>query len=200
MQQPVQPQVPQRPRPAGVVFTFVGPINMDASMALRRACSLALNDKHTKIKILFASNGGAIDEGFALYGFLRALPVELTMHAIGAVESVANIVFLAGQKRLAAAHAHFMLHSISWGFNAQHYETRQVSNIQELIEQGESRYVHIFESRTRIKNQDLQDLKVFEKVVLLKPDAAREKGIIEEVAEATIPADWEAYSIDFKTS
>src|SRR6266849_11182023 len=107
MQQPVQPQMPQRPPPAGVVFTFVGPINMDSSMALRRACSLAINERHKRITILFASDGGPIDEGFAFYGFLRALPVELTMHAIGAVESIANIPFLAGQKRLAAPHAHF---------------------------------------------------------------------------------------------
>jgi ATP-dependent protease ClpP protease subunit len=194
-----QPQQPQQPKPPeGVVLTFVGPIAGEAAMQLRRACSLVVNDKVPRLKILFQSSGGGIDEGFTTYNFLRALPLELTIHAIGAVESIANIVFLAGAKRTASPHSHFMFHSFTWGFMTQHYESRQIADSQELLTHARSKFVRIFEERTNVTDQYLQDLKAFEKVAIIKPSLALEKGIVHEVAEASIPANWAAYNIDFK--
>src|SRR5882672_3321203 len=102
--------VPPPQQPKGLALTFVGPINPPATVRFRNACSAAVNDKVTHLNILFSSTGGSLDEGFSLYGFLRALPVELTMHAIGSVESIANVIFLAADKRLATAESHFMFH------------------------------------------------------------------------------------------
>lgn len=197
MQNPPQPQQPPKP-PPGVVLTFVGPIGGDATMQLRRACSLVVNDKVPRLKIFFQSNGGGIDEGFTTYSFLRALPLELTMHAIGAVESIANLVFLAGSKRLASPYSHFMFHSFTWGYLAQHYEAKQIGDSQDLLRNSQAKFVRLFEERTKITNQYFQEVKAFDKVTIVEPSLALEKGIIHQIAEATIPENWSAYNIDFK--
>ena len=41
-------------------------------------------------------------EGVAIYTTLRALPLDLTTHNIGNVDSIGNIIFLAGARRYAS--------------------------------------------------------------------------------------------------
>ncbi|HZM04690.1 MAG TPA: hypothetical protein VFC44_16915 [Candidatus Saccharimonadales bacterium] len=72
-----------------VTLVFVGPMQNPAVKNLRSACCNAVSSGTKEIQILFSSGGGAVDEAFALYTFLRALPLKLTMHAIGNVDSSA---------------------------------------------------------------------------------------------------------------
>ena len=51
-----------------------------------------VNEGAQKITILFASSGGSTEDGIALYTYLKALPVELEMHAVGFVSSITRIV------------------------------------------------------------------------------------------------------------
>ncbi|WP_155837415.1 ATP-dependent Clp protease proteolytic subunit [Herminiimonas sp. CN] len=50
---------------------------------------------------------GSTDQGFALYNFLRSLPIPLKTHNIGDVESIAVVVFLASTKRFTCPHSRF---------------------------------------------------------------------------------------------
>ena len=40
------------------------------------------------------------------------------MHNIGSIDSIANVIFLAGQKRYAAPNSSFLFHGIVMNFNA----------------------------------------------------------------------------------
>ena len=91
-------------------LVFIGPISNNATRFLRNACCTAVNDKVTDLTIQFSSSGGTVDEGFSLYEFLLSLPLRLTMHNIGMVNSVAIIVFLAGDKRFANENTIFYMH------------------------------------------------------------------------------------------
>src|SRR5437763_1170116 len=106
---------PPTPPPRPVSLVFVGPIQNPAVKNLRNACCGLVSNGTKEIQILFSSTGGAVDEGFALYNFLRALPVKLTMHAIGYVDSMAMTVFLAGEKRYCTPDSTFLFHDFSWG-------------------------------------------------------------------------------------
>jgi len=183
--------------PKGLVLTFVGPIQPAATKNLRKACCMAINQKAKKLTILFSSLGGSIDDGFALYGFLRALPVELTIHAIGSVESIATVVFLAADKRLATPQAHFMIHGFTWPFVAQPYEQRQIEDTQESLKHSLAKYTKVLEERTLLTQQALDQLNAFKKINILTPAFAKEKGIIQQIADATIPAGWITYNVDF---
>ena len=91
-------------------LTFFGGISSPASTNLRSALCSMVNKGAKKITILFASWGGSTDDGIALYTYLTALPVELTMHAVGIVGSMAIPVFLAAPHRFASENARFFFH------------------------------------------------------------------------------------------
>ena len=55
-----------------------------------------------------SSAGGMVEEGISLYGFIRSLPVEITIHNIGNIDSIALAVYLAASKRLVNPDATFL--------------------------------------------------------------------------------------------
>ena len=52
--------------------------------------------------------------GMNLYNVLRALPIKLTVHNVGNVDSIGNAVFLAGSPRYACPHSTFMFHGVGF--------------------------------------------------------------------------------------
>ncbi len=66
----------------------------------------------TELYFLIASNGGDVDSGFVLYNFLLSLQgkIVVTMHNTGTIDSIANVIFAAGQNRYAAPNASFLFH------------------------------------------------------------------------------------------
>jgi ATP-dependent protease ClpP protease subunit len=48
---------------------------------------------------MLSSPGGHVMLGMNLYNVLRALPIKLTTHNVGNVDSIGNAVFLAGNPR-----------------------------------------------------------------------------------------------------
>lgn len=84
--------------PTTVALSFVGPINYPATKNLRNACANAVNNQVKNLTLLISSWGGSTNEGFALYHFLNALPLDITTHNIGSIDSVANLFFWRGSK------------------------------------------------------------------------------------------------------
>ena len=49
-------------------------------------------------------------------GYQPMLPITLTTHNVGNVDSIGNAVFLAGQTRYACPHSTFMFHGVAFNF------------------------------------------------------------------------------------
>jgi len=95
------------------VINFAGSLNQATSDGLRNICLQALHQEAREIRLNLACEGGSSFHGFALYGFLRALPVPLVTHNLGSIESMGLIVYLAGQKRLVSPHGRFLIRPLS---------------------------------------------------------------------------------------
>ena len=69
----------------------------------------------SELYFFISSNGGDVDSGFVLYNFLISLQTKLkvTMHNTGTIDSIANVIFVAGQNRFAAPNASFLFHGVS---------------------------------------------------------------------------------------
>ena len=91
-------------------------INPQSAQALLTVCADLVNQQVKSVYLLLSTNGGQVMEGVALYTALRAFPFTLTIHNIGNVDSVGNIVFLAGSQRYASPAATFMFHGIGFDF------------------------------------------------------------------------------------
>lgn len=135
-----------------------------------------------------SSTGGFVNDAKAFYGFLRALPCEIVMHNVGNIESVGNIVFVAGEKRYAVPASHFLLHGLTWNFAAAASVTRsQIEEIISILKQGEEDIAQILVERTLLSKEEVFSL--YGQGESKGLEYAIQKRIIHEIKPAKIPPD-----------
>lgn len=99
------------------VVHFTAPINSYTCGQLIDKCSQAIHQGADELVLKIATMGGECSYGFSLYNFLISLPVPVKTHNLGTVESMGNIVFLAGETRTACPHSKFLFHPFHWTVN-----------------------------------------------------------------------------------
>lgn len=127
---------------------FSGPINPITVNNLRSALLPAIRQNATEIKLYFSSEGGDLNSGLALYHFLRAYPIPLTIVNFGSVESIAVLIFLAADKRLVVEHGRFLIHSFNANFQFQSVDHGRLSERTRSIDSYAEIYTKIFKERT----------------------------------------------------
>ncbi|MES3023997.1 MAG: ATP-dependent Clp protease proteolytic subunit [Pseudomonadota bacterium] len=172
------------------IVHFIGPINHTAVCTIRNLCLQALQSGATEIELHMSTEGGNMTAGFALYFFLKSLPLPLTTHNIGSVESVGVVIFLAGTKRYACPGTRFLVHPLNWGFGelvaADH---SRVSEWRDCLDFDAERYLRIFEEATAC-GEHPQDIRAHLVGTARIYDAAQalDAGIIHQAIQARIPA------------
>lgn len=168
-------------------LTFTGPIE-DAPIAqLTQLIENTINQESIK-HLYFAINtpGGSVNAGIALYHYLRSLPIKVTTHNIGQVDSIGNMVFLSGENRIASPATSFLLHGVSMRImgNAQLAK----ANIKEMlsqVEQDEARIETITSDRTSLTKAKLASF--FKAGKSLSPTEAKKYGIVTSIQEFEVP-------------
>lgn len=77
-----------------------------------------------EITLFLTSSGGDVAAGFAFLDLIRGANVNLTTVALGEVDSMAIIVFLAGRRRLVGPHTTMFFHQPRRGFPANGVQAR----------------------------------------------------------------------------
>ncbi|MDL2356936.1 MAG: ATP-dependent Clp protease proteolytic subunit [Pseudomonadota bacterium] len=172
------------------IVHFIGPINHSSACTVRNLCLQALQSGATEIALHMSTEGGNMTAGFALYFFLKSLPLPLTTHNIGSIESVGVVIFLAGQQRYACPGTRFLVHPLHWGFgNLVAADHARVTEWRECLDFDAERYARIFDEATRagaaagdIRAHLLGHARLFD------ADQALAAGIIDQVVQARLPA------------
>jgi ATP-dependent protease ClpP protease subunit len=116
-----------------VYVNFFSQINDVSANKFMAACAEIIRvDKPQRLHFLFASAGGSVDAGIAIYNYLRALPVEIIMHNTGAIDSIANVIFHAADERHATPHSTFLFHGVAMNLEKS---TLNRFQLQELLSQ-----------------------------------------------------------------
>jgi len=184
--------------PAHVALSFVGPIAYPATKILRNACCQAINSGAKQLTLLISSPGGTTVEGFALYHFLRSLPLELTTHNIGSIESIANIVFISGSKRFSCSNTRFMFHDFSWTYGQQETLDRdQMKQRAQSLDADAKQFIEIFKLHTALTDEQFDTLQLLHQPTIVAPDRAKEMGIIQEITDAKIASGVPLLNVDF---
>jgi ATP-dependent protease ClpP protease subunit len=172
-----------------IYVNYFDSIDDAKTKALMAICSdIVAKQKPKTIYFLFSSTGGSVNAGVTLYNFLRALPVEIVMHNVGSIDSIANVIFLAASKRYAAKHSSFLFHGISWNFGAGASLTFfQLQENLSRFKQEETKIAYIVAERTKMTEADIREL--FRQGESKDLQFAIDKGIIAEVRDAAIPKD-----------
>jgi ATP-dependent protease ClpP protease subunit len=89
-----------------------------------------------------SSLGGEVASAMSVYQALRSSPFELVTRNMGEVASMGNLVFLAGERRLAIAEATFLLHPITveapaeWPTSARWLDVEDMRKLRTKVERS----------------------------------------------------------------
>ena len=167
---------------------FMRQITPETLIGLQNCSMEAISQGASEIHIHISSEGGSNDCGFAAYHFLRSLPVQITTHCIGNVESMAVILFLAADKRLIVPHGKIKIHPMHWGFNAGPVDHDRLAEFVASMDFDAKRYTAIFKERTEGADKPVD---VFAHLMgqakLLTAAGSQTSGIATGIADAAIP-------------
>lgn len=111
-----------------IYISFVRPVNEDSVSKLLDTVNRAIFDKFYNIILLMNSAGGIVSSGVAAFNQLKALPINITTYNIGNVGSIATLLFLAGNTRIAVPNSTFFFHlpytTMQGDFTAQQLRER----------------------------------------------------------------------------
>jgi ATP-dependent Clp protease, protease subunit len=178
---------PAPPKAPLVYVSFVGPIIPQTTQVLLDTFAGLARQQVQSVYLLFSTGGGQVMEGVAIYTILRALPLTLTTHNIGNVDSIGNIIFLAGSPRYASAAATFMFHGVGLDIvGPMRLEEKNLTERLDTIKTEHRKLSAIIASRSTLPQNEAEDL--FAKQETKDAAYARSKGIIDDIRDVNIPA------------
>ncbi len=149
---------------------------------------LVAKEKPDVLYFLIASQGGEVDAGIALYNFLKSLPLKITMHNIGSIDSIANVIFVSGDKRLASPHTTFLFHGVKMAINsATVLSLPQINELRGRINKNHVTIAGIICENSKMNEKEIK--KLFSEGETKDVNFALEKGIINKIKPAQIPKD-----------
>lgn len=150
-----------------------------------------------EVHLLLSTPGGNVMNGLTLYNTLMGMPFALITHNVGNVDSIGNMVFLAGSKRYATATATFMFHGV--GFNTtekQRFEEKDLIERLDGIQSDQKRIGDIISQRTNLSGKEIAEL--FLQAQTKDANFAINKGIIHEIRDVQIPPNCPVISLVFQ--
>lgn len=181
----------QTPLKEGLVMTlhtinFMKDINAETLVGLQGAALQAVSQGASELHIHVSCLGGSTDAGFTAFQFIRALPIPVTMHCIGNIESMGVIIFLAADTRKAVPDSKFKIHELAWTLNGTVNHSRLAEFVKSL-DFDRDRYATIFHERTQGAQNPLNiDTHLRGDAKLLTATEALRCGLATEICEASI--------------
>ena len=165
---------------------FSAPISHPSYISFIQQILPYCTGRDRRLYLAFDSRGGDINVGVLMYNVLKSLPISLTTHNIGSVDSVANVVFLAGEHRFCAPSATFAFHSS--GFFPEPNVRVDERLLLEWIDKVQVRnksLTSILKDRTKLTDDMVSDLLREEK--FMTAEWALEHGVIDKINSFEVP-------------
>jgi len=124
------------------------------------------------------------------------MPLKLTTHNVGSVNSIGNAVFLAGSPRYACANSNFMFHGVGFNIQQTRLEEKLLRERLSTILSDQARIGFIIKERTQLDTKEIEGL--FGEAKTMDATQAASKGIIDEIREVQIPEGATIQSLVFK--
>jgi ATP-dependent protease ClpP protease subunit len=166
---------------------FEGPIN-DTNTSRLMSIIAALIPKGLKeIHLVVGTGGGSIPDALLTYGFLCALPARLTTYNLSTVASAGTIIYLAGEKRMAAPNAFFQFHHTRQNFSKPPTSMTldEFTDEKTSLAMNVERMEQIYRERTSLAPAQIEEFR--QHAVFFDAAAAYNAGIVHEVAALRIP-------------
>ena len=177
----------QQTTPSRQYITFEAPINETTTSRLIAVVGGSIQKGVNDIHLIVGSGGGSISAALLVYGFLRSLPAKVTTYNLSTIQSAGEIIFLAGEHRIASQNAIFMFHHLNQNVTGNTAMTTADFKDREMfLSMDIKRVDDIYRERTSLTAAQMEEFK--QHAVYFDAVAARDAGIIQEIAPLSIPA------------
>lgn len=137
-------------------------------------------EKPHSLYFIISSPGGSVDAGITLYNFLKSIPCEVIMHNNGSIDSIANVIFMAGNKRYASPNTSFLFHGSKMMYDGPHeYTLASLKETISLMERSHEKMAGILKSSTKLTAARVK--KLFNEGKSLNTTEALNYGIINDI-------------------
>ena len=178
-------------------ISFSAEINANTTESLIALLAQQINEGTTDVYLMVSTPGGSIMNGLNLYNVLKALPINLTTHNVGNIDSIGNALFLAGQQRYACPHSTFMFHGVGIDLKAGYrLEQKNLDEHRQTILADTKRIEDLLRDHTTLNERQVRAL--FKQAGTKDADYARRVGIVHDVRDVDIPAGTPIFGLVFQ--
>lgn len=167
-------------------INFYAPITPPSVGTLMQAIQNLIQQGVEKITLLISSPGGQVAAGLSLYNFLKGIPVQIETHNYGSINSIAIVVFCAGQKRYCVPNARFLMHGIGFNisqptrFNEKHLDEKMKG-----LKIDKANIVKVIAENCKKTEKEISD--DIREVKVLNPEDAKDYGLVHEIKKELFP-------------
>lgn len=182
--------------PTEFFLSFSAEINPSTTENLIAVMAQLCNQGAAKVNLLLSTPGGSVMHGFTIYNTLRALPVRLVTYNMGNVDSIGNVIFLAGQERYACPNATFMFHGVGLDVTGGvRLVDQSLREHLDSINSDHRRIGAVIGQHTSLQEADVVEL--FKEARTKDAVWAKDVGMIQSVSEPKIPAGVTVHTLVF---
>lgn len=194
---PAESAAPAGPPFQCVYISFTAEVSEATVEALLGLCGQIATQGILQVCLMLSTPGGSVAHGITAYNTLRALPFRLVTHNTGNVNSIGNVLFLAGEDRYCSPNATFMFHGVSWNLpGASSLEERHLRELLANVTREQGRIAEIVSARTNIRSHEIK--KLFRVAETRNAEYAKASGIVHDVRELKIPPGAPVHQVVFQ--
>jgi len=166
-------------------LSFSSEVNHVTGPALIAAIGHQMATGHDEAHLLLTTPGGRVDMGLMIYNVLRSLPIKVITYNVGTVNSIGNMIFLAGVERYAAPTSSFMFHGVGFDVQNARFEEKALKERLTGLQNDQKLIADVIVRHTNISAADVG--KLFLEAAFVTADDAKARGIVNDVIEIKIP-------------
>lgn len=178
------------------VIKFFAPVIDITINALMNAIDQKVREGVTEFTILISSPGGSVFHGLSTYNYLKGLPVTITTHNFGSVDSIGVVLFCGGSKRFSVPQARFLLHDVSAGFQNERLEEKQLEERLKGLKIDMENIAKVVAANTGKTVQDVTNAMLDR--TTLNPEEAKAWGLVHEIKSELFEVGSEVISIQYQ--
>ena len=138
--------------------------------------------KYKELLLMICSNGGSLEDAFALIDVMRSSKIPVKTVGLGAIASAGLCIFIAGAKgrRVLTPNTSILSHQFSWGTAGKAHELFATVKEFELCQQ---RMINLYKQSTGLDDDTIRKVLLPPQDVYLSASEAMEYNICDAVAE-----------------
>ncbi len=147
--------------------------------------------------ILLSSPGGSVFHGLSAYNYLKGLPVSITTHNFGSVDSIGIVLYCAGLRRLSVPQARFLFHGVNVQFKGeQNLDEKMLEERLKGLRIDMENIAKVIAASTGRSAKDITDAMI--ERTTLNPDEAVAWGLVHEIKSELFEPGSEVIAIQFQ--